>query len=90
MRFSDLLRVSIRQLLRHRRRYWGVMLAIALGTAGFITIIPMGRDLKKNFNRDLELLAGPPSSRFTSTSAPNFSINAFPKPPSTACAIFPA
>ena len=56
MRLSDLFRVSIRQLLRHRRRYWGVMLAIALGTAGFITIITMGRDLKKNFNRDLELL----------------------------------
>ena len=52
----DLLRVSIRQLLRHRRRYWGVILAIAIGTAGFITIITMGRDLKKNFNRDLELL----------------------------------
>ena len=56
MRFSDLLRVSIRQLVRHRRRYWGVMLAIALGTAGFISIITMGRDLKQNFNRDLELL----------------------------------
>lgn len=56
MRFSDLIRVSIRQLVRHRRRYWGVMLAIALGTAGFITIITMGRDLKQNFNRDLELL----------------------------------
>jgi putative ABC transport system permease protein len=56
LRLSDLLRVSIRQLLRHRRRYWGVMLAIALGTAGFITIITMGRDLKQNFNRDLELL----------------------------------
>lgn len=56
LRLSDLLRLSIRQLLRHRRRYWGVMLAIALGTAGFITIITMGRDLKENFNRDLELL----------------------------------
>lgn len=56
MRLGDLLRVSIRQLVRHRRRYWGVVLAIAIGTAGFITIITMGRDLKKNFNRDLELL----------------------------------
>jgi putative ABC transport system permease protein len=56
LRFSDLLRVSVRQLLRHRRRYWGVILAIALGTAGFITIITMGRDLKKNFNRDMEIL----------------------------------
>jgi putative ABC transport system permease protein len=56
LRLGDLLRVSIRQLVRHRRRYWGVILAIAIGTAGFITIITMGRDLKKNFNRDLELL----------------------------------
>ena len=56
MRLGDLMRVSIRQLLRHRRRYWGVILAIAIGTAGFITIITMGRDLKNNFNRDLELL----------------------------------
>lgn len=58
MRLNDLLRVSVRQVLRYRRRYWSVILAIALGTAGFITIITMGRDLKKNFNRDLELLGG--------------------------------
>jgi len=56
LKLGDLVRVSIRQLVRHRRRYWGVILAIAIGTAGFITIITMGRDLKKNFNRDLELL----------------------------------
>ena len=33
-----------------------MILAIALGTAGFVTIVTMGRDLKKNFGRDLELL----------------------------------
>lgn len=56
MRFADLLRVSVRQVLRHRRRYWGVILAIALGVAGFTTIITIGRDVKKNFNQDLELI----------------------------------
>jgi putative ABC transport system permease protein len=58
LRFDDLLRVSIRQVLRHRRRYLGVVLAIALGVAGFITVVTMGRDLKKNFNQDLVLIGG--------------------------------
>jgi putative ABC transport system permease protein len=56
MRLTDLLRVSIRQVLRHRRRYLGVVLAIALGTAGVITIITMGRQFKYNINQDLDLL----------------------------------
>jgi putative ABC transport system permease protein len=56
MRLDDLLRVSVRQVFRHRRRYWGVILAIALGVAGFTTIITIGRDVKRNFNEDLELI----------------------------------
>lgn len=56
MRLDDLLRISVRQVYRHRRRYWGVILAIALGVAGFTTIITIGRDVKKNFNQDLELI----------------------------------
>jgi len=58
LHLSDLLLLSARQLYRHRRRYLGVILAISLGTAGFITIVTMGRDLKKNFNQDLDLLGG--------------------------------
>jgi len=58
LRFGDLLRISIREVIRKRRRYLGVMAAIALGTAGFITIVTMGRDLKANFNNDLDLLGG--------------------------------
>ncbi len=58
MRVDDLLRVSIRQVFRHRRRYWGVILAIALGVASFTTVITIGRDVKKNFNQDLELIGG--------------------------------
>ncbi len=56
MRLDDLLRISVRQVYRHRRRYWGVILAIALGVAGFTTIITIGRDVKKNFNQDIELI----------------------------------
>jgi len=58
VRFGDLLRISVREVIRKRRRYLGVMAAIALGTAGFITIVTMGRDLKANFNNDLDLLGG--------------------------------
>jgi putative ABC transport system permease protein len=58
LRFDDLLAVSVRQVLRYRRRYLGVVLAIALGVAGLIIVITMGRDLKKNFNQDLALIGG--------------------------------
>jgi putative ABC transport system permease protein len=58
LRFHDLLRISMRQVFRQRRRYLGVILAITLGTAGLIVIITMGRDVKANLNRDLELLGG--------------------------------
>lgn len=58
MELNDLLCVSVRQVIRHRRRYLGVVLAIALGVAGFITIVTMGREVKKNFNEDLDLIGG--------------------------------
>lgn len=58
MRFDDLVRVSLRQVVRHRRRYLGVVLAIAVGVAGFISIITMGQDVKKNFNKDLAFIGG--------------------------------
>ncbi len=58
MRFDDLVRVSLRQVVRHRRRYIGVVLAIAIGVAGFISIITMGQDVKKNFNEDLAFIGG--------------------------------
>jgi hypothetical protein len=44
--------------VRHRRRYLGVVLAIALGVAGFITVVTMSREVKKNFNEDLDLIGG--------------------------------
>ncbi len=58
MRLNDLLTISVRQVVRHRRRYLGVVLAIALGVAGFINIITMSREVKRNFNEDLDLIGG--------------------------------
>lgn len=58
MRFNDLLRVSFRQVLRQRHRYMGVVLTVALGTAGLILIITVGGLVEARFNRDLDLLGG--------------------------------
>ncbi|TVM17321.1 ABC transporter permease [Oceanidesulfovibrio indonesiensis] len=55
---SDLLRISFRQVVRQHKRYLGVLLSIALGTAGFIIILTMGEEVKSNLNRDLDLLGG--------------------------------
>lgn len=57
-KFFDLLRVSLRQVVRQRRRYAGVILAISLGTCGFILVLTVGQDVKHNLNRDLDLLGG--------------------------------
>jgi putative ABC transport system permease protein len=58
MQFNDLMRVSVRQVIRHRRRYIGVVLAIALGVAGFLNIVTMSREVKNNFNENLDLIGG--------------------------------
>ena len=58
MKIDDLVRISLRQVLRQRRRNLGVALAIALGTAGFIIVITMSQDVITNLNDDLELLGG--------------------------------
>ncbi len=58
MRLNDLMRVSMRQVMRHRRRYIGVVMAIALGVAGFLNIVTMSREVKKNFNENLDLIGG--------------------------------
>lgn len=56
--FHDLMSISLRQVFRQRKRYAGVVLAILMGTAGLITILTMGRDIKRNVNNDLDLLGG--------------------------------
>ncbi len=52
------MRVSLRQVMRHRRRYIGVVLAIDLGVAGFLNIVTTSREVKKNFNENLDLIGG--------------------------------
>ncbi len=77
MRFDDLVRVSLRQVVRHRRRYLGVVLAIALGVAGFISIITMGQDVKKNFNKDLAFIGGVTIIRNVLEFQPQYPVNQF-------------
>ena len=48
MKFDDLMRISVRQIIRHRRSNWGVVLAITLGIGGLITVIMVSGDFKKN------------------------------------------
>jgi putative ABC transport system permease protein len=55
---KDLVHISLRQVFRQRKRNLGIILAIALGTAGLISIMTMGDKVKKNLNRDLDLLGG--------------------------------
>lgn len=57
-RLRSLLSLSYRQVLRGRHRYWGVVAALAFGTAGFVVIVTMGRDFKRSLNRDLNLIGG--------------------------------
>lgn len=77
MRFDDLVRVSLRQVVRHRRRYIGVVLAIAIGVAGFISIITMGQDVKDNFNKDLAFIGGVTIIRNILESRPQDPVNEF-------------
>jgi putative ABC transport system permease protein len=77
LRFDDLVRVSLRQVVRHRRRYLGVGLAIAIGVAGFISIITMGQDVKKNFNEDLAFIGGVTIIRNVLELRPQFPLSKF-------------
>jgi putative ABC transport system permease protein len=58
VRINDLLRVSVRQVFRQRRRNFAVALAMSLGIAGIIAIVTMGNDVRSKFSEDLELLGG--------------------------------
>lgn len=58
LRIRDILRLSARQVLRQHKRYMGVFVSIAIGTAGVIIILSMGQEVKKTLNEDLEVLGG--------------------------------
>jgi len=54
----DLVTVSFRQVMRNRRRFHGVFLAMVLGVAGIITVLTMSQEIKKNINEDLDFIGG--------------------------------
>ncbi len=53
---SDLIRISLRQVLRQRG--FGVILSIALGIMAFITLSVLGREIRYNIGQDMVLLGG--------------------------------
>ncbi len=53
---SDLLRVSVRQMLRQRSV--GVILSIALGITAFISLFVLGGEMRHNIGKDMVLMGG--------------------------------
>jgi putative ABC transport system permease protein len=53
---SDLFRMSTLQIYRKMRRYRGVLLGIALGIAGLVTVLTMGDSVEGDLGYNLELL----------------------------------
>lgn len=53
---SDLIILSLRQIYRNRRRYKGVVIGIALGLAGLVTVLTMGSSVESDLGSNLELL----------------------------------
>jgi putative ABC transport system permease protein len=56
MLVADLLKISLRQIYRNRRRYRGAILGTALGIAGLITVVSMGDSVEGMLGRNLEVL----------------------------------
>jgi putative ABC transport system permease protein len=53
---SDLIEISFRQLYRNKRRYRGVIIGIALGIAGLVTVLTMGDSVESDLANNLEIL----------------------------------
>lgn len=53
---SDIITISLRQLYRNQRRYKSVIIGIALGIAGFVTVLTMGDSVESDLGHNLELL----------------------------------
>lgn len=56
MKISDVIVMSIRQVMRLRRRYRGALIGTAIGTAGLITLMTVGDSVEDNLARNLEIL----------------------------------
>lgn len=52
----DFVRISFRQVLRQRARYWGVILVISLGTACLVAVTTLGEAVELAIGRNLEIL----------------------------------
>ncbi len=52
----DLIRLSVRQVYRNKRRYRGVIIGISLGLAGLVTVLSVGDSVEEELGRNLELL----------------------------------
>lgn len=53
---SDLIRVSVRQVVRQRS--YGVIFSIALGITAFIALAVLGREIRYNIGQDMVLMGG--------------------------------
>lgn len=56
MLVSDILRISLRQIYRNKRRYRGAIIGTALGIAGLITVVSMGDSVEGMLGKNLEIL----------------------------------
>lgn len=83
----DLLQICAKQVYRQRRRNIGVLVAVALGTASLIAILTLGDEVKRNINRDLNLLGGATLIKVSFTSSQDPSLPPFFFQPSVVQAI---
>jgi len=56
MLVADILKISLRQIYRNRRRYRGAIIGTALGIAGLITVVSMGNSVEGMLGKNLEIL----------------------------------
>ena len=56
MLIDDLLRTSLRQIFRNRRRYRGAILGMALGIGGLITVLTLGDSVESSLGQNLDIL----------------------------------
>jgi len=54
----DIIFLSMRYVLRVRKKFMGIFLSIALGIAGLILLVTIGSAVRQAMNDDLELLGG--------------------------------
>lgn len=56
MLVSDLVKISLRQIYRNKRRYRGAILGTSLGIAGLITVLTIGDSVESALGANLEVL----------------------------------